>query len=279
MMEYKEVALPLPPMSFAGRSVFTHGFTTEQPNPNGHTFSLPVTGPRISPVAMIQAEAIDGWRLVCVDATHAYFERGLGPDVAFVPAENGHLDRVALFNADTLNRVLSDIYDEIGCAHDNEAALAAIAAMHAGADGWYRHVKRRTTYRTVCMEFANEFVAEGPHLTSAALIYCAKLGKHAKVQGRIAPGTPVVFYRAEEDGTLWARPAADFYDGRYEKISDQVDRGFAADAARYRWLRSRDLETIVKGGVFAGMTPANVVINEGHLDVYIDDEIRKAAAF
>lgn len=43
-----------------------------------------------------------------------------------------------------------------------------------------------------------------------------------------------------------------------------------SDAARYRWLRSRDLDTISKGGVFAGMTPQNVVLNEEDLDAAID---------
>ncbi|QXW17465.1 hypothetical protein KXJ72_11500 [Comamonas aquatica] len=44
----------------------------------------------------------------------------------------------------------------------------------------------------------------------------------------------------------------------------------ALDAARYRWLRERDLETVHKGGVFAGMTPENYVINGVDLDAGID---------
>ena len=42
------------------------------------------------------------------------------------------------------------------------------------------------------------------------------------------------------------------------------------DAKRYRWLRERDLETIHNGGVFAGVTPANYVINGIDLDNAID---------
>lgn len=42
------------------------------------------------------------------------------------------------------------------------------------------------------------------------------------------------------------------------------------DAARYRWLRERDLDAIGMGGVFAGMTPDNVVLNEEDLDEAID---------
>ena len=47
------------------------------------------------------------------------------------------------------------------------------------------------------------------------------------------------------------------------------------DAGRYRWLRSRDLETISQGGVFAGMTPDNLVINKETLDQAIDAAMAK----
>lgn len=42
------------------------------------------------------------------------------------------------------------------------------------------------------------------------------------------------------------------------------------NAERYQWLRSRDLETISHGGVFAGITPQNMVLNEETLDEAID---------
>lgn len=44
----------------------------------------------------------------------------------------------------------------------------------------------------------------------------------------------------------------------------------ALDAARYRWLRERALDTITNGGVFCGMTPENVVLNGIDLDKAID---------
>jgi len=47
------------------------------------------------------------------------------------------------------------------------------------------------------------------------------------------------------------------------------------DAGRYRWLRSRDLETISQGGVFAGLTPDNLVLNEETLDQAIDAAMTK----
>ncbi|WP_177477853.1 hypothetical protein [Pseudomonas sp. GW531-T4] len=42
------------------------------------------------------------------------------------------------------------------------------------------------------------------------------------------------------------------------------------DAERYQWLRERDLETLHRGGVFAGQTPQNMVLNGKDLDDAID---------
>lgn len=39
---------------------------------------------------------------------------------------------------------------------------------------------------------------------------------------------------------------------------------------RYAFLRARSLETIRAGGVFAGKTPDNVVLNGDDLDAAID---------
>ncbi|OTH42557.1 hypothetical protein CAY90_27160 [Pseudomonas aeruginosa] len=55
----------------------------------------------------------------------------------------------------------------------------------------------------------------------------------------------------------------------------EVER-LRTDAARYRWLRERDLETIRRGGVFAGMTPENIVLNLEDLDAEIDAAIEGA---
>lgn len=48
-----------------------------------------------------------------------------------------------------------------------------------------------------------------------------------------------------------------------------------ADAHRYRWLRERNLDTITTGGVFAGMTPQNIVLNGADLDNAIDSAIAR----
>jgi len=47
-------------------------------------------------------------------------------------------------------------------------------------------------------------------------------------------------------------------------------------ANRYAYLRSRDLDAIKDGGVFAGMTPENMVLNGADLDAEIDAAIAKA---
>lgn len=44
------------------------------------------------------------------------------------------------------------------------------------------------------------------------------------------------------------------------------------DARRYRHLKSKDLDTIHQGGVFAGLTPDNIALNGIDLDQAIDAE-------
>lgn len=63
----------------------------------------------------------------------------------------------------------------------------------------------------------------------------------------------------------------------YTRPEPDEIRMLRLDAERYRWLRSRDLETISEGGVFAGMTPENLVINEETLDQAIDAAITSSA--
>lgn len=48
-----------------------------------------------------------------------------------------------------------------------------------------------------------------------------------------------------------------------------------ADAKRYRYLRDRNLETIDKGGIFAGIVPENAVINGIDLDQHIDAALKE----
>lgn len=57
-----------------------------------------------------------------------------------------------------------------------------------------------------------------------------------------------------------------------ECMASLLDRLEAAEvyADRYRYLRERDLGAVSAGGVFAGKTPDNVVLNGADLDAAID---------
>lgn len=48
-------------------------------------------------------------------------------------------------------------------------------------------------------------------------------------------------------------------------------------AKRYAWLRERNLNTVHEGGIFAGKTPMNVVLNGTDLDDEIDAAMLPAA--
>lgn len=58
-------------------------------------------------------------------------------------------------------------------------------------------------------------------------------------------------------------------------LATEQSTALAEYAARYEWLRSRDLDAIQQGGVFAGKTPDNVVLNGTDLDAAIDAERRR----
>ncbi|PMY63158.1 MULTISPECIES: hypothetical protein [Pseudomonas] len=51
---------------------------------------------------------------------------------------------------------------------------------------------------------------------------------------------------------------------------DAENEALRKDAERYQWLRERDLETVYLGGVFAGLTPDNLILNGKELDAAID---------
>lgn len=53
------------------------------------------------------------------------------------------------------------------------------------------------------------------------------------------------------------------------RLQDEVQR-LRKDAARYNVLRQADVDTIHNGGLFAGLTPENIVINGRDLDERVD---------
>ncbi|WEA19085.1 hypothetical protein [Pseudomonas juntendi] len=59
-----------------------------------------------------------------------------------------------------------------------------------------------------------------------------------------------------------------------ERLKAEI-AGLKRYADRYRWIRHRNLDTISQGGVFAGQTPQNLVLNEETLDEAIDAAMAK----
>lgn len=55
----------------------------------------------------------------------------------------------------------------------------------------------------------------------------------------------------------------------YLQYGEPMD-GIQKDAERYRKLRNADISAVHEGGVFAGLTPDNVVLNGEDLDVAVD---------
>lgn len=99
----------------------------------------------------------------------------------------------------------------------------------------WRHKARGTTYIEVSREYSNHFAQE--RSGGGDDLYCAAVGRNAQVQGKIARGTRVVFYRAEADDALWCRAEGEFRDGRFEEITEPADDVTALRASIEESLR------------------------------------------
>jgi len=55
----------------------------------------------------------------------------------------------------------------------------------------------------------------------------------------------------------------------YRNVATAI-KALRKDAERYRVLRQADVDTIHNGGLFAGLTPDNIVINGIELDIHTD---------
>lgn len=82
-----------------------------------------------------------------------------------------------------------------------------------------------------------------------------------------------------QDFDKWASlmlRAAEMLISQRDALEEAGDTRRALDGRRYRYLRERDLDTINMGGVFAGMTPQNVVLNGDDLDRAVDAALLEA---
>lgn len=126
-----------------------------------------------------------------------------------------------------------------------------------------------------------------PHSGAVLGVYI----RHQKKGGRIAEFFANCLVKTDEQCRANARFAAAANPSairalitenkRLAAVRDQLRtevKVLRKDAERYRWLRNRDLDTIHLGGIFAGMTPENVVVNGKSLDQAIDASMNKEVA-
>jgi hypothetical protein len=105
-------------------------------------------------------------------------------------------------------------------------------------------------------------------------------------EGRGGLGRITVYLAADFDRVTAEREALQLMlNDREEQLTSLEQRRYAEqqareaaerDAERYRWLRGRNLEAIHQGGVFAGTTPENMVLNGVDLDAAVDAAIEAA---
>jgi hypothetical protein len=101
--------------------------------------------------------------------------------------------------------------------------------------------------------------------------------RHLVACWNVCDGIPTDQLEAEGCVLIWIEKVAT-KNTRLEQenaaLKTEVER-LRKDAERYRWLRDRDLETIHNGGVFAGRTPDNMVVNGDDLDLDIDAAMKE----
>ncbi|CAI8724030.1 hypothetical protein [Pseudomonas chlororaphis] len=105
---------------------------------------------------------------------------------------------------------------------------------------------------------------------------CGYLVQRVQPTGNHRLDRPLLSLAAPEEwGPAWqVEPLYRHPPKQPESVADALRK----DAERYQWLRSRNLETIHCGGVFAGQTPHNVVLNGSDLDAAIDSAMIQQVA-
>ena len=103
----------------------------------------------------------------------------------------------------------------------------------------------------------------------------AKVGAAIKILTDVLPGDE--YGITEEEYKEFMEPLCVAQENLFKsfKLSESQKSANCHDADRYRYLRNRDLDTISRGGVFAGLTPDNLVLNGIDLDKEIDTQMKR----
>ncbi|WP_234197098.1 hypothetical protein [Pseudacidovorax sp. NFM-22] len=150
--------------------------------------------------------------------------------------------------------------------------LAAAERKYGYSDGW-----RSPDWMDECRAKLMEHIAKGDPRDVAA--YCAFLWHHGTSTAAPQPA-PAEQLPDPLGCRACTHPDCGRFDGSQSvecaamafNACARPDRTEAIrqDAARYAYLRSRPLDTIKQGGVFAGLVPDNVVLNGDSLDAAVD---------
>ncbi|MBN3832906.1 hypothetical protein [Burkholderia sp. Ac-20344] len=137
-------------------------------------------------------------------------------------------------------------------------SFPSIEAMYAADDEW------------------NKFIASGPADAQEPVAWVRKHPDTGELSGDWLWNDAIEQCRKDSGvwfplGFLAVGPGGTTMHECMSSLLDQLDEA-RTYAARYSWLRDRSLDAINAGGVFAGKTPDNVVLNGADLDAAIDAE-------
>jgi hypothetical protein len=79
----------------------------------------------------------------------------------------------------------------------------------------------------------------------------------------INEGDKLVVYLAEEDGKLWARPASEFFDGRYEQLNPEVPMETSSNEEVIQDIATKAIVQFMDGDVYKAIITAHR--NEAYL--------------
>lgn len=211
------------------------------------------------------------------------------------PLSSGHIDRIrqdalrgiGASSGDTV-RLVRELIDHKADIQKLGDALATVVSAQAEAliAGDYSELQARaeaanavTGNVKVELSITSAEGSSREEINAVTLFYglatpAALLGLiddlcHHKAKCQILAAQVVVL---QSDANSWQSGYA-----RGRRMATKLSLAARKHLDRYLWLRRRDLNSIQAGGVFAGMTPNNVVLNGKDLDKAIDDAMGRGA--